>query len=50
MQKSGEVPVDLSPEAAARLEAFVAEVGRLWPGAEVVEVRRIGHVDGEAVQ
>jgi len=39
MQKSGEDK--LSPEAAARLEAFVAEVGRLWPGAELVEVRRL---------
>ena len=45
MQKSGEVPVDLSTEAAARLKAFVAEVERLWPGAELVEVRRLGQPD-----
>jgi hypothetical protein len=47
------MPIDLSPEAAARLAAFVAEVGRLWPGAEVVEVRRLSRlypVDGEAIQ
>ena len=53
MPKFGEIPIDLSPEAAELLSAFVVEVGRLWPGAEVVEVRRLSRaypVDGEAVQ
>jgi len=54
MQKSGgEVLIDLSPEATALLKAFVAEVERLWPGAEVVEMRRLSRVypvDGETIQ
>ena len=38
MQKSGEND-ELSPEDLERVEAFIAEVKRLWPGAELVAVR-----------
>ncbi len=30
----------LTPEQAAKAAAFVAAVRKLWPGAELVEVRR----------